>query len=165
MYLREENLREIIECMFFAYRDLTSKADEILKKDGYGRAHHRVIYFVNKHPGISVGNLLSILSITKQSLARVLRQLIADGLVERINGQDQRIRLLYLSDKGKLLEEKLTNIQCKFIAQSYKSSGINAVFGFREVLKAMAHEQSQQATTIESAYIAQGSNINYKSKI
>ena len=81
LFLRDEDLREAIELLFFAYRDFTGEADAILEKFGFGRAHHRVIYFVGANIGISVGELLSILKITKQSLSRVLSQLMDEGFI------------------------------------------------------------------------------------
>ncbi|ODT74185.1 MAG: MarR family transcriptional regulator [Pelagibacterium sp. SCN 64-44] len=87
---------------FFAYRDFTGDADALLDRQGFGRAHHRVLYFVNLKPGMPVADLLDILKITKQSLARVLRQLIDNGYVEQRTGDnDRRQRLLYASDKGR----------------------------------------------------------------
>ncbi|KKC37466.1 MarR family transcriptional regulator [Devosia epidermidihirudinis] len=87
---------------FFAYRDFTGDADAMLERQGFGRAHHRVLYFVNLRPGMPVADLLDILKITKQSLARVLRQLIDNGYIEQKTGHsDRRQRLLYATDKGR----------------------------------------------------------------
>src|SRR5271169_5003665 len=87
---------DLIELLFFAYRDFVGDPDEVLAKLGFGRAHHRVIHFVNRHPGIRVADLLDILKITKQSLGRVLKQLVDTGFIEQLQGpQDRRQRLLY----------------------------------------------------------------------
>lgn len=83
LFLREEEIRQGIELLFFAYRDFTGEPDAILAKRGFGRAHHRVIYFVGRQPGMTVSELLSILRITKQSLSRVLKQLIDEGYIEQ----------------------------------------------------------------------------------
>ena len=135
LFLRDEDLRAGIELLFFAYRDFTGRPDAILAERGLGRAHHRVIYFVGRHPGITVKELLAILKITKQSLARVLRRLVATGFVERRRGiRDRRYRLLYLTDKGAELERLLTEDQRRRIARAYREAGARAVAGYRKVL-------------------------------
>jgi DNA-binding MarR family transcriptional regulator len=97
---------------FFAYRDFVGDADALLEKQGFGRAHHRVLYFVNLKPGMSVADLLGILKITKQSLARVLRQLIDNNYIEQRTGDsDRRQRLLYATEKGRDLFEVLSATQ------------------------------------------------------
>ena len=93
---------DIMGLFFFAYRDFTGDADAMLERQGFGRAHHRVLYFVNLRPGMPVADLLDILKITKQSLARVLRQLIDNGYIEQKTGHsDRRQRLLHATDKGR----------------------------------------------------------------
>ncbi len=134
----DEKLRHGIEMLFFAYRDFTSDPDEILARDGLGRAHHRVIYFVGRHPGISVAELLSILRITKQSLARVLKEVVDRGLVEQKTGErDRRQRLLYLTDAGIRLEQQLTATQRARVARAYEIAGEEAVAGYMKVLSAL----------------------------
>src|ERR1700754_672898 len=96
LFLREDDLRQGIELLFFAYRDFTAKADETLVQYGFGRAHHRVIYFVGRNPGMTVSDLLDILKITKQSLSRVLGQLVRQGFIQQRPGPDRRQRLLDL---------------------------------------------------------------------
>src|SRR5574338_1417046 len=109
LFLREEDLRQAIELLFFAYRDFTGEADQLLVEYGFGRAHHRVIYFVGRQPGMTVSELLGILKITKQSLSRVLSALVAQGFVIQRQGErDRRQRLLHLTDKGAELERRLT---------------------------------------------------------
>ena len=104
----------LIELFFFAYRDFIADPDRLLAGDGFGRAHHRVLHFVHREPGMSVARLLSILSITKQSLGPVLRDLVASGhLEQRLNERDRRQRLLHVTDKGRALVEHLTRLQAR----------------------------------------------------
>jgi len=106
-----------IELLFFAYRDFISDPDAALLSFGFGRAHHRVIHFVNRHPGIRVADLLDILKITKQSLGRVLKQLIDNGYIEQLPGsQDRRQRLLYPTESGRALSRRLLDPQVRRIA-------------------------------------------------
>lgn len=138
LFLREDELRQAIELLFFAYRDFTGDADRILEDYGFGRAHHRVIYFVGRHPGMPVSQLLAILQITKQSLSRVLGQLVREGFVKQTPGTvDRRQRLLELTEKGRELERKLTDVQKQRIAQAYRDAGAEAVAGFRTVMRGL----------------------------
>jgi len=135
LFLRDEDLRQGIEMLFFAYRDFTARGDVILAKQNFGRAHHRVIYFVGRHAGITVSELLKILSITKQSLSRVLSQLVREEYVlQKTGSKDRRQRLLYLTDKGRALEQELTSDQQMRLAAAYKEAGAAAVEGFRKVM-------------------------------
>ena len=141
LFLREDELRQGIEMLFFAYRDFTAKADQTLAQFNFGRAHHRVIYFVGRNPGMTVSDLLAILRITKQSLSRVLGQLVRQGfIVQKPGATDRRQRLLSLTDKGADLERKLTEEQRAMIARAYRSAGAEAVEGFRKVLLGMIEE-------------------------
>src|SRR3984957_13934982 len=97
---KDEAAFDMIELLFFAYRDFVADADEILSKFAFGRAHHRVLHFINRNPGMKVAELLDILKITKQSLGRVLKQLIDEGYVVQREGADRRQRLLYVSPAG-----------------------------------------------------------------
>jgi len=138
LFLTDEQLRKGIEAMFFAYRGFTADPDRILEKYGYGRAHHRAIHFIHRCPGTTVNNLMSILGVTKQSLNRVLRTLIEDGLVEsRVGPRDKRERHLYLTDTGASLEQELSDAQRARMRAAYRSAGPEAVAGFRQVLEAM----------------------------
>ena len=138
LYLTDEQLRQGIEAMFFAYRGFTAHPDRILELFGYGRAHHRALHFIKASPGTTVNNLLDILGVTKQSLNRVLRTLIEDGLVESHVGQkDRRKRHLFLTDDGKKLEQKLSDAQRQRMRSAYRAAGPDAVSGFRKVLEAM----------------------------
>ncbi len=103
---------DVMGLFFFAYRDFVGDADALLERQGFGRAHHRVLYFVNLKPGMPVADLLDILKITKQSLARVLRQLVDNGYIEQKTGDtDRRQRLLYATEKGRELFEVLSATQ------------------------------------------------------
>ena len=135
LYLREEELRRGVELLYFAYRDFTRDPDEILAESRFGRAHHRVLYFVGRNPGTTVSGLLSLLRITKQSLSRVLGQLVEDGYITQESGlEDRRQRLLYLTEKGQTFEKELFATQRDRVAEAYKRAGPEAVAGFWEVL-------------------------------
>ncbi|MDA7425848.1 MarR family winged helix-turn-helix transcriptional regulator [Thalassococcus lentus] len=138
LYLTDEQLRRGAEAMFFAYRGFTADPDRILANKNYGRAHHRALHFINAAPGTTVNNLLSILGVTKQSLNRVLRTLIEDGLVEsRVGRVDKRERHLFLTEDGAALERELSEAQRARMRAAYKQAGPEAVLGFRRVLEAM----------------------------
>src|SRR5580658_10303226 len=118
----QEPCWDLIELLFFAYRDFVGDPDEVLAKLGFGRAHHRVIHFVNRHPGIRVADLLDILKITKQSLGRVLKQLIDTGFIEQLQGpQDRRQRLLYPTAAGRALALRLLGPQERRIGAALAS--------------------------------------------
>lgn len=145
LFLREEELRQGIELLFFAYRDFTAEPDSMLAELGMGRAHHRVIYFVGRHPGITVTDLLRILKITKQSLSRVLSQLIREAYIEQRKGRtDRRQKPLHLTAKGVALEQALTASQLTRIAGAYKAASAEAVEGFCKVLLGMIDESDQR---------------------
>ncbi len=138
LFLTDEQLRQGIEAMFFAYRGFTADPDRILATMAYGRAHHRALHFISRIPGTTVNNLLAILGVTKQSLNRVLRTLIEDGLVEsRVGTADKRERHLYLTDAGDVLEHKLSDAQRARMRGAYRTAGPEAVAGFRNVLDEM----------------------------
>jgi DNA-binding MarR family transcriptional regulator len=138
LFLREEELRQGMEMLFFAYRDLSAEPDAILSRRGFGRAHYRVIYFVGRQPQITVGQLLDILKITKQSLGRVLGQLVAQGYIRQRPGRrDRRQRMLELTPEGRELERQLSQRQRAGIARAYRTAGAEAVEGFRKVLLGM----------------------------
>lgn len=138
LFLTDEQLRKGIEAMFFAYRGFTADPDRILAEKGYGRAHHRALHFIHRSPNTTVNNLLSILGVTKQSLNRVLRTLIADGLVvSKVGTRDRRERHLALTEEGAALERELSDAQRDRMRAAYRSAGPEAVAGFRQVLEAM----------------------------
>jgi DNA-binding MarR family transcriptional regulator len=145
LFLTDEQLRKGIEAMFFAYRGFTADPDRILEQYGYGRAHHRAVHFINRSPGTTVNNLLDILGVTKQSLNRVLRALIEDGLVEsRVGTQDKRERHLFLTETGEALERELSEAQRARMRTAYKQVGPDAVAGFRQVLEQMMDPKSRK---------------------
>ena len=144
LFLRRQELRRAIELLFFAYRDFTYEADELLSDLDLGRAHHRVIYFVGRQPGITVSDLLAILHITKQSLSRVLSHLIdEDYIIQETGPRDRRQRLLHLTDKGVSLEKKLTDLQCNRFARAYSERGIDAVDGFQQILTSLLDDDTR----------------------
>jgi DNA-binding MarR family transcriptional regulator len=129
----DEPAWDIIELLFFAYRDFVADPDEVLGKLGFGRAHHRVLHFVNRNPAIKVANLLDILKITKQSLGRVLKQLIDEGYIVQKEGEsDRRHRLLYATPKGEALALNLAGLQTKRVLRAL------------DTLPPQAHETARQ---------------------
>jgi len=146
LFLRDEELIKGIELLFYAYRDFTSDPDEILKKYRFGRAHHRVVHFVGRNPGITVADLLAILKITKQSLSRVLGQLVDDGFIRQEKGsRDRRQRLLYLTDRGETLFEELSRPQRARVARAFREAGADAVAGYRKVLIGLLERDERPA--------------------
>ncbi|WP_226780110.1 MarR family winged helix-turn-helix transcriptional regulator [Oceaniglobus trochenteri] len=145
LFLTDEQLRLGIEAMFFAYRGFTADPDRILAEHAYGRAHHRAVHFINRSPGTTVNNLLGILGVTKQSLNRVLRTLVEDGLVEsRVGHRDKRERHLFLTETGKTLEHALSEAQRSRMRAAYRAAGPEAVAGFRQVLEAMMDPEQRR---------------------
>ena len=143
LFLREEELRRGIEMLFFSYRDFTNEADTILAEQNMGRAHHRAIYFIGRHPGITVSDLLAILNITKQSLSRVLSGLMKnDFVLQKIGTTDRRQRLLYLTETGVELEARLTALQGRRFATAYREAGAEAVDGFQRVLRGLMDQDT-----------------------
>ncbi|QCO17874.1 MarR family transcriptional regulator (plasmid) [Azospirillum brasilense] len=144
LFLREEELRTGMELLFYAYREFTAEPDEILAQIGFGRAHHRVIYFVGRYPKITVSELLAILKITKQSLSRVLGELVRQEFILQQTGvRDRRQRLLELTEKGVELERQLSETQRQRIARAYRMAGAEAVEGFRKVMLGMMDEEDR----------------------
>jgi DNA-binding MarR family transcriptional regulator len=145
LFLTDEQVRKGIEAMFFAYRGFTADPDRILEGMDYGRAHHRAVHFIGRSPGTTVNNLLSILGVTKQSLNRVLRSLMEDGLVEaRVGRMDRRERHLHLTEKGAGLERQLSEAQRARMRAAYRAAGPAAVVGFRQVLEAMMDPEAKR---------------------
>jgi len=141
-----EPVWDIIELLFFAYRDFVGDPDEVLSKLGFGRAHHRVLHFVNRNPGMKVADLLDILNITKQSLGRVLKQLVDQGYVQQKEGaQDRRQRLLYVTPKGEALALKLANLQTTRINRAFAELGPGAHEAARRFLTAMIDGDDREA--------------------
>ncbi|MET0606097.1 MAG: MarR family transcriptional regulator [Beijerinckiaceae bacterium] len=135
---------EAIELFFFAYRDFVSEPDRALARDGFGRAHHRVLHFVNRHPGLTIAELLDILKITKQSLNRVLKDLIDQGHVEQRSGDvDRRQRLLFLTAKGAALAGELASLQNRRIAAAMQGLPEGAAHTIKRFLAAMVDAGEQ----------------------
>ncbi|MEE2859603.1 MULTISPECIES: MarR family winged helix-turn-helix transcriptional regulator [Paracoccus] len=144
LFLTDDQLRRGIEAMFFAYRAFTADPDAILADLDYGRAHHRALHFINRDPGLTVTSLLAVLGVTKQSLNRVLRTLIEDGLVDsRIGRRDRRERQLHLTATGTALERRLSEAQRARMRAAYRRAGPQAVAGFRQVLEAMMDPETR----------------------
>jgi DNA-binding MarR family transcriptional regulator len=141
LFLREDEIRLAQDLMFFAYRDFTNAADVILEELGLGRAHHRALHFIGRNPGITVSDLLAILRITKQSLARVLTVLVERGYVMQAPGRtDRRQRLLTLTPQGQMLERRLFERQRERLTVAYREAGASAVEGFRRVMRGVMNE-------------------------
>lgn len=153
LFLREEELRQGMELLFYAYRDFTAEPDAMLSRLGFGRAHHRVIYFVGRNPQITVTDLLAILRITKQSLSRVLGELLRQGYVmQRPGVRDRRQRLLELTEKGVELERLLSENQRQRIARAYRKAGAEAVEGFRKVMLGIIDQDEHPDRTPAAAW-------------
>jgi DNA-binding MarR family transcriptional regulator len=149
-----EPVWDLIELLFFAYRDFVGDADEVLAKFGFGRAHHRVLHFVNRNPGMKVAELLDLLRITKQSLGRVLKELVDQGYVVQKEGeQDRRQRLLHVTEKGRALALELAGLQTARIAAALSELGPGARESARGFLAAMidAEERAGVLEFIERA--------------
>ena len=144
LFLNEEEIRKIIELMFFSYRDFTSGPDKVLEKINFGRAHHRVIYFVGKKKDLTIKELLTILQITKQSLSRVLNQLVKEKYIILSIGEDKRTKKLTLSNKGEELEKQLSEIQINKIYNVIKDFDEQDINGFKKVLYQMIEKNNQK---------------------
>jgi DNA-binding MarR family transcriptional regulator len=144
---REEEIRTAQDLLFFAYRDFTAAADGILVELDFGRAHHRALHFIGRNPGMPVGDLLAILRITKQSLARVLNALVEQGYVAQKQGRaDRRQRLLMLTEAGQALERRLFERQHERLAVAYRDAGAASVEGFRRVMRGIMDEAARAYT-------------------
>lgn len=145
-------LPELVELLFFAYRDFTAEPDAVLEQYGFGRAHHRVLHFVDRAPGLRVADLLDILKITKQSLARVLKQLVERGFVEIHAGHaDRRERLLYATAKGRALAKQLAEMQNSRVGTALEAAGPAAAPTLRACLLGLVGESDRAAV---EAFIA-----------
>ena len=140
----DADIRLAQDLLFFAYRDFTHAADVILEELGLGRAHHRALHFIGRHPGITVSELLSILRITKQSLARVLNELIDRGYVAQTPGRgDRRQRLMSLTIHGTELERRLFGRQRACLAEAFHATDPAALAGFRQVMRGIMDESAR----------------------
>ena len=143
MYLQDKEIQKIIELLFFSYRDFTSGPDKILDKINFGRAHHRVLYFIGKRNSITIRELLAILQITKQSLSRVLNQLVNEKYVNLSKGDDKRTKNLTLTKKGFELKDQLSNIQINKIKNIIKEANEVDINGFKKILYNMIDEENK----------------------
>lgn len=140
----DEPIWDIIELLFFAYRDFVSEPDDVLAKLGFGRAHHRVVHFVNRNPGMKVAELLDILKITKQSLGRVLKQLVDQGyVVQKEGANDRRQRLLYVTSKGETLAMKLAGLQTARVAGALAELSPSGYEAARRFLTALIDSENR----------------------
>ena len=136
-FLNNKEIRKIIELVFFSYRDFTAGPDQILEKLNFGRAHHRVIYFVGKKDRITIKELLRVLKITKQSLSRVLNQLVKEGFIVVSTGLDKRTKNLSLTSSGLSLENELSTIQIQKIKKVINNFNQEDIDGFKKILYEM----------------------------
>ena len=144
LFLREAEIRAAQDLLFFAYRDFTGAADALLEELNLGRAHHRALHFIGRNPGMPVGDLLAILRITKQSLSRVLNELVEAGYVAQTQGRaDRRQRLLTLAEPGIALERRLFERQRERLAAAYRDAGGVAVDGFRRVMRGIMDQAAR----------------------
>ena len=135
---RDAHLITVVELIFFAYRDFTREADAVLTEFGLGRAHHRVLHFVSRNPGLRVADLLDILKITKQSLARVLKELLDEGWIAQQTGKlDRRERLLRVTDRGAALAARLDQLQAKRVRGALAACGAESEALIRKFLFSM----------------------------
>ena len=136
-FLNDKEIRKIIELVFFSYRDFTAGPDQILEKLNFGRAHHRVIYFVGKKDKITIKELLGVLKITKQSLSRVLNQLVKEGYILVSTGLDKRTKNLSLTSSGISLENELSTIQIRKIKKVINNFNQEDIDSFKKILYEM----------------------------
>lgn len=145
LFLREAEIRRGVELLYFGYSHLTRSIDERLAAQGLGRAHHRALYFIARQPDLTVGELIALLAITKQSLGRVLADLAERGLIETRPGrEDRRQRLLRLTSEGAALEAQLFEALRDKLAAAYSSAGQGAVGGFWAVLEGLIPEAERK---------------------
>ena len=143
-FLNDKEIRKIIELVFFSYRDFTAGPDQILEKLNFGRAHHRVIYFVGKKDKITIKELLGVLKITKQSLSRVLNQLVKQGVIVVSTGLDKRTKNLSLTSKGLNLENELSTIQTQKIKKVINNFNQEDIDGFKKILYEMIEVENKK---------------------
>ena len=143
-FLNDKEIRKVIELIFFSYRDFTAGPDQILEKLSFGRAHHRVIYFVGKKDKITIKELLGVLKITKQSLSRVLNQLVKEGFIVVSTGLDKRTKNLSLTSSGLSLENELSNNQIQKIKKVINNFNQKDIDGFKKILYEMIESDNKK---------------------
>jgi DNA-binding MarR family transcriptional regulator len=145
LYLRDEELIRGIELLDFAHRTLFAEPDQRLAELGIGRTHQRIIHLVGRHPGIPMGDLIEVLRITKQTLSRLVSDLIAAGFLTRAaGGDDRRQRLLCLTEHGRRLDEELDGRLRRRLAGAYRAAGAEAVAGYHKVLLGLVEERARR---------------------
>lgn len=156
-----EDMIAFVELLFFAYRDFTGEPDALLDDFGFGRAHHRVLHFVNRNPGLCVADLLDVLKITKQSLARVLKQLIDDGFIaQQAGASDRRQRLLFVTERGEALARKLAELQIERIRGALAAAGPDAKETVHKFLLAVVSpEERATVSRLIERQGPQGANV------
>lgn len=143
--IADAKLVSFVELLFFAYRDFTGEADEVLAEYQLGRAHHRALHFVNRSPGLKVAELLDILKITKQSLARVLKELVDQGWIIQHEGtSDRRQRLLYTTEKGQALAHRLDALQARRVGDALRAAGLDSGDSIAKFLLAMTSSEERE---------------------
>lgn len=146
LYLRDEELRQGVDLIFFASRDISAQGEAVLHAAGLGRAHARALYFIARNPGLSIADLLTILRVTKQSLNRVVNDLLGNGYVERKTGmRDRRTRQLRLSEKGAALEAAIWEARRPRLVRAFREAGPEAVQGFRRVLTSLVEDRKTKS--------------------
>ena len=141
LYLKDDQIKDFIEQIFYAYRETYSDPKKVLKKYSFGTAHHRAIHLIERHEGLTVSDLLSKLKITKQSLNRVLKDLIKNKTIHIKKGEvDSRQRHIFLNEKGKKLFDEIFAAQKKRIYNAFKSSDSDSVIKFKKVLTKIVNE-------------------------
>ena len=143
-FLNDKEIRKVIELIFFSYRDFTLGPDKVLEKLNFGRAHHRAIYFVGKKNNITIKELLGVLKITKQSLSRVLNQLVKEGFIIVSIGNDKRTKILSLTKKGINLEYELSTIQINKIKSVINKYNVDDINGFKKILFEMIESDNKK---------------------
>ncbi len=143
-FLNDKEIKKVIELIFFSYRDFTAGPDKILEKLSFGRAHHRAIYFVGKKNNITIKELLGVLKITKQSLSRVLNQLVKEGFIVVSTGLDKRTKTLSLTNNGKNLENELSTIQINKIKKVINNFNHEDINGFKKILYEMIEADNKK---------------------
>ena len=143
-FLNDKEVKKVIELIFFSYRDFTAGPDKILEKLNFGRAHHRVIYFVGKKNNITIKELLRVLKITKQSLSRVLNQLVKEGFIVVATGLDKRTKTLSLTNNGKSLENDLSTIQINKIKKVINNFNHKEINSFKKILYEMIESDNKK---------------------
>ena len=158
LFLREGEVRRGVELLYFGYTRLTRAIDNGLGKQGLGRAHHRALYFIARQPDLTVSDLLKILAITKQSLGRVINDLLARGLVDTRTGiADRRQKLLRLTSEGEALEAQLFDSLRESLSAAYGAAGQESVTGFWRVLEGLIPlDERDMVTSLQ--------NENYKTR-